>query len=257
MRHTITIMMRHIPDIIWSLLIGLLIVCAIYLSYLVYMSYFIYHINLSHGADSSDIGMNQLAVVYFLGNTLVALIAAFSITFARRQLKHAEASRRASIYMEIYKRVNSNEIKYSFRKMAGIMSSYDTCKQDNETMSQYAHRIFLGYHELHVAAVKSLTPLASADTEYSKTMAIIVFLEDIGVLIARRYLHSEDIFDYIGLSIITTESIFKDHIIWIRKNRGNDPSVYANALSLIKKAKIAQSRASIHSFNEGDYRIVK
>ena len=116
LRHRLATAKNTFADVIWYFLIGVLLLSSIILIYLIYLSYFKYHINLAHGPDSSDIGMNLLAVVYFLGNTLIAIIAAFSITFARSQLKLAEQSRRASIYMELY------PVHVTTRKSFGLMT---------------------------------------------------------------------------------------------------------------------------------------
>jgi hypothetical protein len=244
-------MTPHVIESIWYLLVLILVLSATYLGILVYRAYYQYNITMVHPPYSDDPGMNQLEVVYFLGNTIVALIAAFSILFARWQIKHAEKSRRASIYMELHKRYNEQPIRYSYRKITSFIISYDTQKVGNETIGQYTHRVMLEYYHDHVNKANSLS---GDETEYSKTIAILPFFEDIGVLVAKGYLQSDDLFNYIGSIIVKSEEILRDHIKWIRENRGNDPRVYANALILMKQATVA--RPHIRSFNEGDYRII-
>ena len=119
----------------------------------------------------------------------------------------------------------------------------------NESLSQYTHRVLLEYHKDHLSKAKSLS---GDETEYSKTIAILPFFEDIGVLVAKKYLQPDDLFNYIGSVIVSSEEILRDHIKWIRK-KGNDPRVYANALMLMKQAK--EARSHVRSFNDGYYRI--
>ena len=116
----------YLIEAVWYLLVLLLVLAAAYLGILVYRAYYQYNITMIHPPYSDDPGMNQLEVVYFLGNTIVALIAAFSIIFARWQVKHAEKSRRASIYMELHERYNTQPIRYSYRKLTSFLISYDT-----------------------------------------------------------------------------------------------------------------------------------
>jgi hypothetical protein len=131
------------------------------------------------------------------------------------------------------------------------LGSYDTRKLANESISQYANRILLEYRKDHVAKSEELT---GEDTEYSKTLGMLAFLEDLGVLASRGYLKKEDLFDFMGKVIMQTEDVFKDHIKWIRKKHG-DPCIFANALILMRDARLARASKTVKSFNEGEYAV--
>ena len=107
------------------------------------------------------------------------------------------------------------------------------------------------YREEHIATANSMS---GADTEYAKTLAILQFFEDIGVLVARNYLKTNDLFDFMGGLIIHTEEVLRDHIKRIR-NESKDAHIYANTLTLMKQARRAKAGKSMHSFNEGEYRM--
>jgi hypothetical protein len=213
------------------------------------MAYFIFEVNLTHGPDTTDKGMNLLAVVYFLANTIVALIASFSIAFAREQVRHAERTRRASIYLELYNRFHEPGVTFSNRKILSLSAGYKKNKHAQESLSAYAHRILLDLAEQHEQARENLNP---DDTDYTKMTAVLWFFEYIGVLVQRNYLRAEDVFDLMGGVIIEIEDILKDHIKWMRKK---DPHKWANMLSLMKSARTTKRRGQWHSFDEGYYRI--
>ena len=84
--------MKHISNLVYYLLLVFLILSSIALLYLILLAHFKYTINISH-APTNRRPRNESrprSGIFFLGNTIVAIIAAFSINFARSQIKHAE-----------------------------------------------------------------------------------------------------------------------------------------------------------------------
>ena len=244
-------MRRWLSEGIWLLMVAFLVVTSGLFVFLVYKAHFEYQINLSHGVDSADRGMNLLGVVNFLAGTVVATVASFSLIFARNQIKHAEESRRASIYLELHNRFNEQRVRYAYRKIVAINNSYEAKKLPDECLSQYGHRVMLRYRDRHQELINQLS---GHDTEYTKTLRFLDFLEDIGVLTARGYLKTDDLFDFMCNAIVTAENVLKDHIKYIRNGR-KDEHIYANALALMKEARTARGRRKVLKFNEGEYRI--
>jgi hypothetical protein len=81
-------------------------------------------------------------------------------------------------------------------------------------------------------------------SEYSKTVVILSFIEDLGVLAERSYLDKNDIFNLMCGIIMKTEEV-------LREERGGSKQSFANALQLMDDA--YKSSHKMNSYNKGAY----
>jgi hypothetical protein len=160
---------------------------------------------------------------------------------ARRQADEAVHARLATVYMEINKKFVEQDVAESRRRLAALRRKYPEDKLCKETLSAYINRVLISYF--------NVIDTSGQATDYSKTMQIMTYFEDIAVLIHKKLIPKEIIFDFMGDTLVHVEECLKDHIIWRRKLE-NSVQLYANTLLLMKQAKDCKSNLE---FNEGDY----
>ncbi|MDJ0933165.1 hypothetical protein [Breoghania sp.] len=90
---------------------------------------------------------------------------------------------------------NSVEMQESRRHILGIREAHKSLIKDDKTngnISQYAQRIILELLDKHIASVKE-DP--SAETKYKKSISLLDFIEDIGVLSSKGYIRKKIFLD--------------------------------------------------------------
>lgn len=236
-------------DILWTILIVILVVSSVDLLCMIYVSEFVYGINLQHGVDSTDKGLNLLAAVYYISGTLVAITASLSIISAKNQIRYAEESRMASVYIDLDKRYNEDKIQCSLHFISGLRAKYESEKAEDEALEDFAHKRLLQLRQEHVIAIQS-DP--SKSSEYTKYIHYLELLEYLGVLVNKKYLRGHDLFNLIGRDIVMAEDVMKAHIKWIRDNY-KDKRLFANAIMLMEMTKNARNKLLLTSYNKGYY----
>jgi hypothetical protein len=148
---------------------------------------------------------NSLELVYFLANSVVALVAVYAVRFAKQQSKEAENARLANIYTTIEARWAGPDIKVSRMYFRNLINEY--CK-DGKTLDLVEFPRFIN-EELH--------KISRSDSKtYMDAMAIIDFIEYLGMLEDKKYLRIDDLEPLIGEVLIQYDNFVGSHIQQIR-----------------------------------------
>jgi hypothetical protein len=224
------------------------------LALLIFFTFYLYTVEFAHGPSSEIEGVNILEVTYFIGNTIVAIVTPIVFIFAIRQFKHTEQTGRASVYLDISNRYNSDSIRYARQQISKIKHAWSERKLNGtlngETLESFGNRIMVLLHDER----KKFFLTSSSQSEYDKIIVILSFIEHLGVLADRKYIDKNDLFDLMCGTIQTTEDVLKNHIKWIRNERDRgSPNTFANALWLMEKAR--KNAHKMNFYDKGEYRI--
>ena len=192
-------------------------------------------------------GKELIESLSFLGGILVATFTPIALLLGISQLKHGDNSRKATSYLEMNKRFSDNVISYSRAHLWLLSQKYPSEKIGTENLSQYVDRVLRGYRA-HM--MNDLICSATGRTQYGKSLAFLLYLEEIGVLVSQGYLEKEDCFEFIGGNIIFAEDLLRDHIIYLRRD---NPYTFAHALSLMEEAR--KYRKYQKKYNKCPYKI--
>jgi hypothetical protein len=174
---------------------------------------------------------NLLEVLFFTSNVVLLSIAIVTVIVARFHAKEAENARIASIYMEISSQWSSDKIVDSRMYIITLSDRWknpeyeDDEKAKSHSVGEYIRRVL------------------ESDRKKSRTLhntntAILIFMEDLGVLCKKRYVREEDIFDFIASPIILQMELLQNYVENVRKAF---PTAYENALALSERAKAARA----------------
>jgi hypothetical protein len=195
-----------------------------------------------------------IEIVFFVSQIGIALLAAVALSIARKHADHmklrteeATRARKATVYMEINSRYNSAPVTYSRLKLVYLMEIHASGTKP-ETVDAFVHTKLKEMYDQTYAKFNEAE--TTGEGEYTKSLRLLSFLEDIGVLVEKKYVEAEDLFDFMSGVIRFAENVLQHHIIWRREQTGS-PSLYANALKLMQKAHAFSPSA----FDEGVYRL--
>lgn len=211
--------------------------------------------------------INILAAVYFIANTFLAFIAVVALWFAKRQFLFLRdqndliyRSGKATTYLEINDKYNKEDVQYSRLKIIRIKRYYDSNKEircEFNTVGDYANHFLSEIRsrgEENWECNDAFKVISGVNSEYSRTLFLLTFFEDLGLLSERGYVRKEDIFDFMGGLIIACEEILCKHIQETRKSN-NSKTLFANAIKLMQDAKKHKTSAHMIEFNDGYYKL--
>jgi hypothetical protein len=194
-------------------------------------------------------------IVFFVSQIGVALLAAVALHVARNHARHmaertkeAERARRATVYMEINSRYHSPAITYSRLKLVYLTELYAAVAR-TETLDEFVDaRLRVMWYQ----SFAKFDEAQSGECDYTRTLKLLSYLEDIGVLVEKEYVDANDVLDFMGGVILMVEKALRAHIIWRRQEeQDGSGSLYANALKLMHRAE----RFPSTTFNDGIYRV--
>jgi hypothetical protein len=261
--------MEHLKEHLeknWRFLavLAVLAILAVLLVVLVAILFYAYGEDFGRAVSTDNKAVNILAAIYFIANTFLAAIAVGALGFAYAQFTSLRVqndlilrSNRASSYVEINEKYNHPDVTYSRLKLVRIRHYYnanESLHKAHGSVGKFAHTLLLAERADSLERVKSgrQEAITGLRAEYNKTLALLSFLEDLGVLSAKGYIQKEDIFDFMGGVIVEVEKILGDHIQYIR-NLANDSTTYANALQLMKDARIHRASKKMIEFTDAPY----
>lgn len=203
---------------------------------------------------------NIFEIVFFGSQIVVALVALLALSIAATHAEHmrqhsdrmkerteeAVRARKATVYMEINSRFNSREITYSRLKLAYFEELHQLLRRPEPVCAFVNAKLCAMFDD----AYAQFDEANNGESEYTRTTKLLSFLEDIGLLIERRYVEDRDIIDFMGGVINMTAELLEEHIMWLRRRYDNDQALYANALLLMKRA----SSFEYTTYNEEDSR---
>jgi hypothetical protein len=219
------------------------------------------YVSLNESNSANYFLRNSMEVIYFIANTIVAIVAMLALAFAKAQSDHAsnqtkelieqnknsQRSQQASVYMQIMEKYDNPVLVQSRQKILLIEQNYNKVNPAGQTLSSYAHE-----HLLALYNKTSNLEQTGNENEYEKTLRHLIFLENLGVLVSRGFLNEKDIYNFMASELIHMERILRDHIIWIRQQHGS-ASILANALRIMTEA--VEAKQKIHEFNKGVYKM--
>jgi len=196
---------------------------------------------------------NIVEVVFFVSQIGVAILAAVALQIAKHHADHmaqrtqeAVRARKATVYMEINSRYNSSAVTYSRLRLVYLMELHAQGARA-ETVAEF---VDARLREMYDDAFGKFDETLGGECDYTRTLKLLSYLEDIGVLVERQYVDAEDVFDFMGGVITMVEVLLRQHIIWRRQQEGS-PALYANALRLMARA----ASFPHTTFDEGVYRL--
>ena len=186
-------------------------------------------IDLKKGDRVPNYIRNLLEIVFFASQILLFITAIVTLLIAKAHAKEAENARTASTYMQIAAIWSSERVVASRMYLLTLRDRYrdksyqDDLKRKSDSLQSYIKNVL---HE----------DRKNSRLEHSKKVAVLTFLEDIGVLCKRGYVKYEDVIDFIAAPITLQTELLWDYI---QDARGYSPasSTYANALLLYERAR--------------------
>jgi hypothetical protein len=165
-----------------------------------------------------------LELCYFVASIIVAGVVWFAVRFARKQATEAENSRAAQVYLEITGRYISGNIAKSRAMVVTLRRQFDPDAEPRLPLGEFIH--------------EQIEPLRSSNIDdfevYMKYIELLTFFEDVGVLVKRGYVKSEDIKLLFKAAILGVRDLFAHHIE-IRQAEEGDPQMFENFLELCKE----------------------
>jgi hypothetical protein len=211
---------------------------------------------LSHALDGSETVRepsapnyirNPLELLNFLSTSiLVPGVALWAIYFARKQADEARNSREeaervrlSTIYMNIVEKWNSDEIVAARAQLFSLVDEYR--KFDDEYKAAFGSES--GYVCTRLLGIR-----ATDRIKHRSYTILLQFFEDLGLLCWKKYIKQDDIFDFIGSSIVTQMGYLELYIRAVREEKQGHPvrSRYANAIYLYNEAHKFARSGSMH-----------
>jgi len=196
---------------------------------------------------------NLIEVAFFVSQIGVAILAVVALTIAKSHSDHmkqrteeAVSARKATVYMEINSRYHSAAVTYSRLKLVYFQELHELLRRP-EPVGELVHAKLRTMFDDSYARFDETH---DGECEYIRTTKLLSFLEDIGLLVERKYVAVEDVVDFMGGVIGMAAQLLQEHMIWLRR-RDHDPTLFANALKLMERA--LSFRYTI--YNEGVYRL--
>ncbi|MEJ0061021.1 MAG: hypothetical protein WDM79_16230 [Terricaulis sp.] len=160
-----------------------------------------------------------LEVLSFIANIAVALVAWFALGFARKQALEAEHARLAHVYLEISGRFLGPEISESRVLITVLMTRLSA-----DDPNGLPERVHAKLHRLRTSRSVYLVGL------YAKYMQLIVFFEDVAVLVRLKHVRYSDIYWLMKDAIVNVHAIYAHHLEQRRVLSG--PLVFAELSAL-------------------------
>jgi hypothetical protein len=180
---------------------------------------------LAHGPSDNNRLINLLEIFYFIANLLLCIVAIFALTFARRQAIEAENTRKASIYLQISALWSSHRTMSSRMYVIGLSDKFgdpsymDPIKKEASSAPDYIKRVLLAEQR-------------RSRISHRQKVFIITFLEDLGLLCEKGYVHELDVFEFISTPIVFQVDLLIDYI----REFSHDGVTYSRTLSLHGRA---------------------
>lgn len=162
----------------------------------------------------------------FASGVLVPLLALWALGFAKRQAVEAENTRIANVYMTITDRWNSEALVRSRMAIWNLHDEYGSVGNANPLKARATGAV--DYINLRLIELRSTDRM-----QYMRHIAILIFLEDLGVLCEKKYIRAEDILEFIAAPICQQMILLA---AFIDGQRADDTQCYINALKLRDQA---------------------
>lgn len=173
---------------------------------------------------------NFWEIVYFVANSIFAVTGLFAILLARGQLVAAENVRLASVYMDITKRWTTDELLLTSRRTIGVLVDFYLANKARPELQRYPD---MGAYFRAVLE----DCMASDRLKLRDYLAIVNFFEDVGLLCRKQYVRHEDLFDFLGASIVYYMAPMLPFILALKRGSSAGGGIYANALWLFRLAR--------------------
>jgi hypothetical protein len=170
---------------------------------------------------------NFLELTSFLATTAVLLTGAFALVFTLTQLREVRHARVATTYISINAKYNEPLMRNARKTIKRLYDSWTFLRREDEELGDYVARHFARWAALDTSTPEYLL--------YNECMRVMEFWEDVAVLVRRRFVDADVVFDFHLSAVQWAESIFARHVRNRRADSGN-LSLYANALWLMRKA---------------------
>lgn len=173
---------------------------------------------------------NFWEIVYFVANSVFAVTGLFAILLARGQLLAAENVRLASVYMDITKRWTTDELLLTSRRTIGVLIDF--------YLANKARLEFQRFPDMGSYFRAVLEHCMDSDRlKLRDYLAIINFFEDVGLLCRKKYVRHDDLFDFLGASIVYYMTPVLPFILALKRESPAGGGTYANALWLFRLAR--------------------
>jgi len=162
------------------------------------------------------------------------MAAIFAFIIAVRQAREAEKARLAAVYMQISTNWNSPRLIASRTRLQRLQVKFNTYKNMKEGNTQNVDKNYVKGKTVSVYLANTLNVLRDSNAaEYSKYIAVLSFMEELGMLCKRKYVDEDDVFDFMASPITLSYDLFHDYIASIQKD---SPANYENAVYLAGRA---------------------
>ena len=173
---------------------------------------------------------NLVELVYFLTNSMVALVAILAIRFAQRQVLHAQEQNKitsaqtetsimiaqAGVYMRLVEKIASDAMEagiYFYKKLSTEYAKLQTA----DSLGTYAHKEIDKFD----------------DKDMARLIEFLTFLEDVGLMARRRYLSMDDVFFLLEGPLKDFGDVFM-HYMEYRRARSYQKRMCEHAIWLLK-----------------------
>ncbi|MBO0905922.1 DUF4760 domain-containing protein [Jiella sonneratiae] len=189
-------------------------------------------------------------MAYYISSTMIFFISGFALLIAYSQSSEASHARRAAIYLEITRRVESKSVRIARRKLIAIQKRF--ADNPNQAHQHPSLKSFAGQvvKDLKTDHDRIILTDSECDTEFRKLHTILSFFEDVGVLVRHGHLKRRDVFEIMSSLIEMTENIFSEYIEMQQKLNGD--RIYANALWLMLENRKYVAKGRAFSFPVAD-----
>ena len=157
-------------------------------------------------ASASSLGLINAyyrSQLYLAGAATVAGVIAFW------QALEANRSRRTASYSQLSKDFITGEIEESRAALVTLAAEAGASKTATELTSDAVHRILDGYRH-------------NSPDKYIPHARLIFFFENVGVLIAQKYVKKEDVALMFGGAFVASFELYKTHIEYRRREVMDD-----------------------------------
>lgn len=174
---------------------------------------------------------NLFELTSFIATTAILLTAIWAFAFTKSQIREAEKARLASVYMQISAHWNSPRILDSKLRIRKIEHDYARLSKTpaigvppnykpGDSVGIYLRNIMYELQENNLE-------------EFSRHIAALSSLEELGMLCKKGYVDEEDILDFMASPIIKILGLFDEYV---KSSQLKIRSNYENVLYLQEKA---------------------
>jgi len=173
---------------------------------------------------------NGLELVYFFTNSIVALFAIIALGTATAQIEHSQLARTATVYSDVMKIWNSEEVVRSRKLLKGLSATYndnkvELCARGISSPEDYVCCVLFHFRDTR-------DPILTSYTE------IIDVLEYVGLLCRRGYVEKRDLYEFFAGEIVAFMDLLRAYLSRVRENAyaakvyPYPDAIFANALWL-------------------------